>query len=138
HLLIFQLDAQLTDNALLSSEQFVIGGGQSLRGYRQNARAGDSGIRFSVEDRITLGRNEAGAATFQLIPFFDMGTVWNDDDNAGLMDQRFLAGLGLGIFWEMMPKVNVRLDFGIPLVDLDDRGFNAQDDGIYFSVDYAL
>ena len=69
HLLIFQLDAQLTDNALLSSEQFVIGGGQSLRGYRQNARAGDSGIRFSVEDRITLVRNEAGAATFQLDSF---------------------------------------------------------------------
>ena len=138
HLLIFQLDAQLTDNALLSSEQFVIGGGQSLRGYRQNARAGDNGIRFSVEDRITLVRNEAGAATFQLIPFFDMGTVWNDDDNVELADQRFLAGLGLGIFWEIMPKVDVRLDFGIPLVDLDDRGFNAQDDGIYFSVDYEL
>lgn len=138
HLLIFQLDAQLTDNALLSSEQFVIGGGQSLRGYRQNARAGDSGIRFSVEDRITMARNEAGAATFQLIPFFDMGTVWNDDDNAELADQRFLAGLGLGVFWEIMPRVDVRLDFGIPLVDLDDRGFNAQDDGIYFSVDYEL
>ncbi|MEM9214606.1 MAG: ShlB/FhaC/HecB family hemolysin secretion/activation protein [Cyanobacteria bacterium P01_F01_bin.150] len=138
HLLIFQLDAQLTDNALLSSEQFVIGGGQSLRGYRQNARAGDSGLRFSVEDRITIARNEAGAATFQLIPFFDMGTVWNDDDNAELADQRFLAGLGLGMYWEIMPNVDVRLDFGIPLVDLDDRGFNIQDDGIYFSVGYEL
>ena len=67
-----------------------------------------------------------------------MGTVWNDDDNAELVDQRFLAGLGLGIFWEIMPNVDVRLDFGIPLVDLDDRGFNAQDDGIYFSVNYEL
>jgi hemolysin activation/secretion protein len=54
HLLTIQLDGQLTPDSLLSSQQFVIGGAQSLRGYRQNARSGDNGFRFSVEDRITL------------------------------------------------------------------------------------
>lgn len=138
HLLIAQLDMQFTPDALLSSEQFVIGGGQSLRGFRQNARAGDNGIRFSLEDRITLVRNEAGAPIFQLAPFVDLGTVWNDGDNVDLPDQRFLAGIGTGILWEMFPNFNVRLDFTLPLVDLDDRGDNIQDDGIYFSVNYQL
>ncbi|NET50593.1 MAG: ShlB/FhaC/HecB family hemolysin secretion/activation protein, partial [Merismopedia sp. SIO2A8] len=138
HLLIFQLDAQLTDNALLSSEQFVIGGGQSVRGFRQNARAGDNGIRFSVEDRFTLVRDEAGASTLQIIPFFDTGVVWNDEDNIELADQTFLAGIGLGVFWQMLPDLTIRLDLSLPLIDLDDRGVNAQDDGVYFNVNYGL
>jgi hemolysin activation/secretion protein len=45
NLLINQLDFQLTPDALLPSEQFVIGGGQSVRGYRQNVLGGDSGFR---------------------------------------------------------------------------------------------
>ncbi|MGP1386397.1 MAG: ShlB/FhaC/HecB family hemolysin secretion/activation protein [Thainema sp.] len=141
HLLIVQLDLQLTPDSLLSSEQFVIGGGQSLRGYRQNARAGDNGFRFSVEDRITLARNEAGLATFQLAPFFDMGAVWNDSENpnnVGRPDEEFLAGIGLGLLWEPLPNLNVRLDYGLPLIDTDDRGDNAQDEGFYFSVRYGL
>ncbi|NER00327.1 MAG: ShlB/FhaC/HecB family hemolysin secretion/activation protein [Cyanothece sp. SIO2G6] len=140
HLLIIQLDTQLTPNALLSSEQFVIGGGQSVRGFRQNARAGDNGIRFSIEDRFTVARDEAGASTLQIIPFLDMGTIWNDPDNDSVErpDQDFLAGIGLGIYWQALPNLDLRLDFGIPLVDLDDRSVNAQDDGIYFNVNYRL
>jgi hemolysin activation/secretion protein len=139
NILIMQLDLQLTPDSLLPSEQFVIGGGQSLRGYRQNVRAGDNGIRFSIEDRITLARNEAGESKFQLAPFFDLGAVWNTSDNPNdLPDQRFLAGLGLGVLWEPIPNLNVRLDFAVPLINLDDRGENIQDDGIYFSVRYGL
>lgn len=137
--LIAGADIQLTPDILLSSQQFVIGGGQSLRGYRQNIRAGDSGVRFSLEDRITLQRNEAGISTLQLAPFFDAGTVWNTKGNPSqLPSQRFLAGLGLGVIWEPIPKINLRLDYGIPLINLKDRGKNAQDEGLYFSVRYQF
>lgn len=137
--LIAGADIQLTPDILLPSQQFVIGGGQSLRGYRQNIRAGDNGVRFSLEDRITLQRNEAGVSTLQLAPFFDAGTVWNTKGNPSqLPSQRFLAGLGLGVIWEPIPKLNLRLDYGIPLVNLKDRGKNAQDEGFYFSVRYQF
>jgi hemolysin activation/secretion protein len=139
NLLIVGLDVQLTPNSLLPSQQFVIGGGQSVRGYRQNIRYGDNGVRFSVEDRITLIRDEAGSATLQIAPFFDLGAVWNKSDNpnnATTPDQRFLAGAGLGVIWEPIPRLNVRLDYGVPFVDLRDRGDNAQDEGFYFSVLY--
>lgn len=138
-LLIIQADVQLTPDTLLPSEQFVIGGGQSLRGFRQNARSADNGFRFSVENRITLERNEAGAAILQVAPFFDMGTVWNTNDNPNTIpDQRFLASAGLGILFEPIPRLNLRLDYAIPFVDLDDRGENAQDDGFTFSASYRF
>ncbi len=139
NLLIVQADMQLTPDGLLPSQQFVIGGGQSLRGYRQNVRAGDNGVRLSIEDRITLQRNEAGESIFQLAPFFDMGTVWNVSDNPNtLQRQRFLAGVGMGLIWQPIPKLNLRLDYGVPLINLDDRGTNAQDRGFYFNVNYQL
>ncbi len=139
HLLIVQLDLQLTPDSLLPSEQFVLGGGQSLRGYRQNARSGDNGFRFSVEDRITLVRDEAGASIFQLAPFFEMGSIWNHPDNPNqLPDQTFLSSIGLGLAWEVVPNFNLRLDYAVPFVVLDDRGENPQDGGFYFSAGYEF
>ncbi|MEH2264127.1 ShlB/FhaC/HecB family hemolysin secretion/activation protein [Nostoc sp.] len=139
NLLIAQAEVQLTPNGLLPSQQFVIGGGQSLRGYRQNARAGDNGVRFSLENRLTLEKDESGNSMLQIAPFFDAGVVWNVNNNPNqLQTQTFLAGVGLGILWQPIPSLNMRLDYGLPLIDLDDRGENAQDDGFYFSLGYKL
>jgi hemolysin activation/secretion protein len=140
NLLIAQLDVQLTPNALLPPQQFVIGGGQSLRGYRQNALIGDNGVRVSVEDRIALLRDESGSPIFQLAPFVDLGTVWNNasDIPRVLPEQTFLIGIGLGLLWEPLPHLNVRIDGAVPLINFSDRGDNAQDYGFYFSVNYAL
>jgi hemolysin activation/secretion protein len=137
NLLILQTDIQLTPDGLLPSQVFTIGGGQSLRGYRQNVRSGDNGFRISAEDRITIQRNEAGAATIQVAPFIDVGAVWDVDNNPNPpIDQSFLAGAGLGLLWEPFPGLNLRADFTLPLVNLSDRGVNTQDDGFYFSVVY--
>lgn len=138
-LLIIGLDWQLTPDNLLPSQQFVIGGAQTVRGYRQNARSGDNGVRFSVEDQITLLRNEGGLPNLQLAPFIDIGAVWNhpnNPNNPNLPRQRFLASAGLGLLWQPLPKLNVRLDYGIPFVNLSDRGNNFQDSGFHFSVYY--
>jgi hemolysin activation/secretion protein len=137
--LIVGLDLQLTPDSLLPSQQFVIGGVQTVRGYRQNARSGDNGVRFSIENQITVLRNEAGLTTLQLSPFIDLGAVWNNDDNPNNRSQarqRFLSSGGLGLLWQPIPNFNVRLDYGIPFVNLSDRGDNAQDSGFHFSVYY--
>ncbi|MFG6099935.1 ShlB/FhaC/HecB family hemolysin secretion/activation protein [Leptothoe sp. ISB3NOV94-8A] len=139
HLLVIRGDLQLAFDSLLTSEQFVIGGRESLRGYRQNVRTGDNGFRLSVEDRITLERNQKGKSTLQLIPFADIGVVWNNNDNPNPQaSQRFLAGIGTGLLWEPVDGLNLRLDYGLPLIDLDDRGDNIQDDGFYFSASYRF
>ena len=154
HLLILQADLQLTPDSLLPQSQFLIGGGQSLRGYRQNARAGDNGFRLSIEDRITVGavspespnrttqetlRDDTNNLTVQLIPFVDLGMVWNKFDNPNsLPEQTFLASFGLGLSWQPFPGVDMRFDYALPLVDLDERGNNAQDRGFYFSINFQL
>ncbi len=147
HLLIVQGDLQLSANSLLSSQQFVLGGGQSLRGYRQNVRSGDNGFRLSIEDRITIEKNESNYPTLQLAPFIDMGMVWNSGNNPNKItnpntnvfgiDGAFIGAIGLGILWEPVPKVNVRIDYGIPIISIKDKGTNAQDSGFYFSIIYS-
>ena len=137
HLLIVQGDLQLSSTGMLPYQQFIIGGGLSLRGYAQNVRSGDSGFRFSIEDRITVYRDEFGMPLIQFTPFIDIGAVWNDGsnpNNESLPDERFLAGAGIGLIWQILPQVDLRLDYGLPLIHLDDRRNNAQDSGFYFSV----
>jgi hemolysin activation/secretion protein len=139
NLLIAQADVQLSPNSLLPSQQFVIGGGQSLRGYRQNIRAGDNGFRVSLEDRIALQRDNAGQPNLQIAPFVDVGAIWNKSDNPNrLPSQTFLASAGLGLIWEPIPRFLVRLDYAVPFIELRDRGENAQDRGFNFSVGYGF
>ncbi len=137
--LIAQADLQWTPDSLLPSQQFAIGGGQSVRGYRQNLRAGDNGFRLSLEDRITVVRDAGGLPVLQIAPFAEAGAVWNDSDNPNaLPSQTFLASVGLGLIWQPIRGVSLRLDYGVPLVSLNDRGQNLQDAGVYFSLSYRI
>ena len=98
-------------------------------------------LRLSIEDQIALQRNEAGIPILQVAPFVDAGAVWNVTDNPNnefLPSQRFLLGAGLGLIWQPLPKVNLRLDYAPLFIDLGDRGNNLQDDGFYFSANYQL
>jgi hemolysin activation/secretion protein len=138
-ILISSLDTQLSADPLLPSQQFVIGGGQSLRGFRQNVRSGDNGIRLSVESRFVVARNEDGRTVLQLAPFVDVGSVWNNSRNLNaLPNQNFLAGGGVGILYEPIKRLNLRLDYAIPFVNLSDRGSNLQESALYFSIGYQF
>ena len=139
-LLIASLDSQLSANALLPSQQFVIGGGQSLRGFRQNARSGDNGIRLSLETRITALREEKSRRSLlQIAPFIDFGAVWNHGNNpTPAQSQSFLAAGGLGLIIEPIERLILRLDAAIPFVNLQQRGNNLQDAAVYFSTSYQF
>jgi hemolysin activation/secretion protein len=139
NLAIAQLEVQLSPNSILPSQQFVLGGSQSIRGYRQNARAGDNGIRLSIEDRIVLSRNSSGAPTLQIAPFLEGGGIWNHPTNPNrLTGNTWLLGTGAGIIYEPLPKLQLRLDYGIPLVNPGDRGRDLQDAGVYFNIGYGF
>lgn len=139
NLLVVQGSAQFSPDSLLASEQFVIGGGQSVRGFRQNVRSGDNGLRLSLEDRITVVRDgETNHAVLQVVPFLDMGYIWNQANNPnGQSAEQFLAGTGLGLIYAPAEGWQIKLDYGLPLVNLNDRGQNIQDDGFHFSVNYG-
>ncbi|MBJ7899678.1 MAG: BamA/TamA family outer membrane protein [Cyanobacteria bacterium RI_101] len=138
--LIMQLDTQFSANPLLPMEQFVIGGAQSVRGYRQNVLAGDNGIRFSIEDRIALAKDGENRAVFTLAPFFDFGAVWNAAGNPNQLgaNKNMLAALGLGLIYQPIAGLTLRVDYAPPLINLNIRGNNIQDDGLYLGINYEF
>ena len=139
-LLIASLDSQLSANPLLPSQQFSIGGGQSLRGFRQSALSGDNGIRLSLETRLTAMRDQnTKRSLLQIAPFIDLGAIWNHGDNpTPSPPQNFLAAAGLSVITEIIERLILRIDFAIPFVNLQGRGNNLQDTSIYFSTNYSF
>ncbi|MFB2895406.1 ShlB/FhaC/HecB family hemolysin secretion/activation protein [Aerosakkonemataceae cyanobacterium BLCC-F50] len=131
NLLVVRIDAQLTPDSLLSLERFSIGGVDTVRGYRQNQLVTDNGILGSVEVRIPLTSNPR---LLQLVPFFEIGTAWNNreiDPNPAT-----IASLGLGLRSLITRNLFLRLDYGIPLISVDERGNSLQENGFYFSLRY--
>ena len=138
--LIGTLETQLANDPLLSSQQFVIGGAQSVRGFRQNVRVGDNGIRFSLENRWIALRDEANeSAKLQFLPFVELGGVWNNPRNPNaLPTQNFIAAGGLGAIFEPTKGLTLRLDYAIPFLQLADKSTNLQDSSLYFRMNYQF
>ncbi|MEM8614472.1 MAG: ShlB/FhaC/HecB family hemolysin secretion/activation protein [Cyanobacteria bacterium P01_H01_bin.105] len=128
-------DLQLTTDDLLSQEEFSLGGAQSIRGYRQDALRRDNGASLSAELRWPIARVPELDGVLQVTPFVDVGTVWNDDGSSPGPDT--LVGTGFGLLWQQRDNFSARLDWGIPLVDLDTDDDGLQDSGVYFSLQYT-
>jgi hemolysin activation/secretion protein len=130
-LMLAKINTQLTPDSLLSLEKISIGGVDTVRGYGQNQLVADSGVVGGLEVRIPLTSN---VETLQLLPFFDIGTVWNN--RGSNPDPTTLASLGLGLQWQPFNGLVFRTDYGIPLIGTSDSGSSLQDNGFNFSVRY--
>ena len=135
-LLLLRGDAQLATGSLLPLEQFRVGGARSVRGYRQDLSLGDNGLFASAELRIPVLRFEKIGGLVQIAPFFDLGTVWNNDDLE--ISSSTLPSLGVGVNFSLGDRFNARLDWGIPLSDVEIENDSLQEDGIYFSLNSSF
>jgi hemolysin activation/secretion protein len=133
--LLIKSDVQLANRALLPLEQFTLGGIYSVRGYRQDAIFSDNGIFASADFQLPIYSNNNQKNILQLIPFIDIGTTWNSS-NIRDSTTNTLASLGLGVEWKMDNKFSARLDYGIPLIDIQSRNRTWQENGFYFSLQY--
>ncbi|NEP58103.1 MAG: ShlB/FhaC/HecB family hemolysin secretion/activation protein [Symploca sp. SIO2G7] len=132
--LLVRANAQLADQALLSSEQFAIGGLGSVRGYRQDTLQTDNGIFASAEVQFPVLRVFSDTGVIQVVPFVDFGTAWNSSGNDN-PDPNTLASVGLGLQWQQ-GDFTARLDWGIPLISVDSRDRTWQENGLHFSVQW--
>lgn len=136
-LLVIRSDLQFSTRALLPLEQFGLGGLRSVRGYRQDILLTDNGFLASAEVQLPILRVENVGGVLQVVPFIDFGVGWNSSGNSYQNTNTLtntLVGLGLGLQWQMGDRLNARLDYGIPLTNIQDRGRTLQEDGIYFSI----
>ena len=103
-----------------------------MRGYRQDALLADNGAFASVELQLPIGNGNNNV--FQVAPFIDVGTVWNNNNRANSSGNTLLA-TGLGLQWRS-DNLSARLDWGIPLVNASAQKNSWQDNGLYFSLRY--
>ena len=130
--LILSTTVQWSDSPLLSLEQFSLGGSGTVRGYRENQLVRDMAWLSSVEFRIPILFNRAGAGILQLAPFFDYGKGWNV--RAATPEPPDLASAGIGLLWTPNARLNAQLYWGHPFRNLNAGGSDAQDLGLHFKV----
>jgi hemolysin activation/secretion protein len=133
--LLLRSDIQLSTDDLVSLERFSLGGAESVRGYRQDALLGDSGILTSAEVRIPFYRWSNNQNSLTAVPFVDFGTTWSNSDDRS-QEEDTVASLGLGLRLDLSNTLNARLDYGIPLIEVQDNDDTLQEKGIYFSLEY--
>lgn len=131
-LLLARISAQLTPDSLLSLERIAVGGISTVRGYQENQLVADNGVIGSVEVRVPLIGTSSNQ--LQLAPFFEIGSVWNNDDLDP--DPAIIASLGTGLLWQIGSSLDLRLYYGIPLVSVENKGNSLQSNGIHFSIRY--
>jgi hemolysin activation/secretion protein len=135
--LLLRSDVQLATTSLVPLEQFGLGGQESVRGYRQDTLLTDNGIFASAEVRVPIYRLSGDRGVLQISPFVDFGTTWNTDSDADRAagDPNTLVSVGVGLQFELGDRLSARIDWGIPLVDVEDREDETlQEEGIYFSL----
>jgi hemolysin activation/secretion protein len=132
---LFRSDVQLATTTLLPLEQMTLGGTFSIRGYRQDAVFRDNGIAISADLQIPIYNSNEGENILQLIPFIDIGTAWKTSQT-NTANSTTLAGIGLGLQWEMGENFKARLDYGIPLFEINSTDRTLQEKGLYFSMEY--
>ena len=130
-LLVARIGGQFSSYSLLSLEKFSLGGINSVRGYEENQLVTDSGVSGGIELRIPVTSNPN---TLQLTPFIEFGTGWNNDEPNP--ENATIASLGLGLSWLINNSISIRLDYGVPLVDVDNEGDSLQENGWHFSLRY--
>lgn len=90
---------QAATGALVSAEQFTLGGADSVRGHAESSASGDHGWLTSAElHSPNLARLiHEGWQEVTALGFADLGRVMTDDAAAGQARRRALAGVGLGL-----------------------------------------
>lgn len=89
---------QLSSSALLSAEEFGIGGANGIgRGYDPSELVGEDGVAGSVELRWASPYKVSWLDNYSVYGFYDIGKVWNDDATTSSQKEQSLASTGLGM-----------------------------------------
>ena len=95
-----------------------------------------SGIFASAELQIPLWRSRNRNQTFQVAPFVDVGKIWTNDPFTTL-NQPLLASTGIGLLWRST-HWTARMDWGIPLIQIDSTKKSLQESGLHLSLRYSF
>lgn len=116
-------NGQLASSALMPTEQYGLGGYNTVRGYDERSANGENAYVFNTELRTPPGSifkifgNQEVDDTFQFLAFFDYGFTGNiqPPSNATTQQQFWLMSLGPGLRYNIDRFLSVRFDWGFQL-----------------------
>ncbi|GAA5163590.1 ShlB/FhaC/HecB family hemolysin secretion/activation protein [Viridibacterium curvum] len=107
-----KLGWQFASGPLISSEQFFVGGADSVRGYYQSEAGGDDGANASLEYLTPSLIPESWKFGLKFLTFFDAGWVRKQQVLSGQTADYRLIGTGLGVRLEVGKTLTGTLDWG--------------------------
>ncbi|MEB3295163.1 MAG: ShlB/FhaC/HecB family hemolysin secretion/activation protein [Synechococcales bacterium] len=116
HAVTLGMNWQFANQALPASQQFTLGGAQSLRGYPNSFLSGDNGISAFIEQQFVLQRDQLGQPRLKVSSLLDIGTVWNHiTPDQNISKAELFRSLGLGVSWHPSSQWSIKVDVAFPL-----------------------
>jgi len=129
-------DGQYTGDALVSGEQYGIGGQDSVRGFDERELIDDRGNRATLELQTPdFGERIGGGVFARALVFLDHGWLHRNHPLPGEATRRHIASAGIGVRLTMPPSWNLRVDVSRVAQGTDSRPRGSEKIG--FSVGYA-
>ena len=124
---------QFSNDHLFPLEQIVLGGRNTVRGYREYTFVRDNAFIGNLEVRIPVYTNAGGVDVVHLAPFADVGRSWNTGaDNSP--DRDTLASVGAGLLWQIHRTSRFEVYWGQQLNHLKGGEGNLQDHGLHIQM----
>ena len=136
---------ELSGDRVPMSEQLSIGGAGTVRGYDQSEYNADKGYYGTLELRASIPGTESlqwggdkGKTvweTLQLAGFVDYGKVYINDPlpSETMQDDRELVGAGLGIRFNYLPWVRLKVDWAKSIGGEDPQDKDVRDNGTWYA-----
>mgnify|MGYP000904817243 CR=1 FL=1 len=135
--LLLGVRGQIADEAMLSSEEFGVGGPQYGRGYDPSEIVGDDGIAGKLEVQFNDPVPASFLKTYQLYGFLDGGRVWNDDATTAADREISVISTGIGVRATLKTNTEAGMYVALPL-NRDVQTLGNEDPRVFVNVNHKF
>jgi hemolysin activation/secretion protein len=144
--LYVKVDGQIADEPLIANEQYMAGGMESVRGFKESSESGDNAVHFLSEwsaPDLLNGVNAHIPCNLEPFLFYDFVALSIKSPQEGQDPSFNLSGAGAGIRGMIAEHYSFEADWAIALtssseVSTGEPEVSAGDQEIYFKVKYTF
>ncbi len=127
-------EGQYTNDSLLSSEQYALGGRRIGRAFDSAELLGDKGLSGLLELRYgDVYDMDSWFHSYQLYAFYDVGSVWLNQPLVGEEKRESLSSTGLGVRFNLAEDVSGGVELSLPL-NRDVSSTGDDDPRLFFNI----
>ncbi|NGX63688.1 MAG: Heme/hemopexin transporter protein HuxB [Candidatus Anoxychlamydiales bacterium] len=110
---------QLSNQNLLPSETYGLGGYNTVRGYKEAIYNADLAILYNLSLRTPSIKKKYG--NFIFLTFFDLANGWKNHKAGAEKKSQLLYSIGPGVRYNFSSYVSARLDWGVQLKNISQQ-----------------